>query len=155
MIIRKATKKDIPIIAEQWYKEEKLESKADPRWKLRKDVKKVILKELKEKFKKKHFIAFVAEDNGKIVGSYQAWIENAYSLLEINKLGHLAVAYVEPEYREKGVAKKLFNEVIKWFKSKNIKFIDGYILNNNKVARKTWSKLGLKDFMINVTKEIK
>lgn len=153
--IRKGTIKDIDKIAEHWYKEDKLESTLEPMYKLRKNAKKIIIKELKKKFKKKDFIVFVAEDSKKIIGSFIAWIEKAYELWTMDKMGHLAVAYVEPNYRKKGITRKLLREVINWFKSKDIKFVNGFVVPKNKVARETWKKLGLKDLMMYVIKEIK
>ncbi len=112
MIIRRGTIKDLKIIAEHWYKEEKLESKNEPMYKIRKNAKGIIIKELKKKFRKKDFIVFVAEDNGRVVGSFQSWIKKAYPVLVMDKIGHLAITYVEPAYRKRGVAKKLLNELI-------------------------------------------
>ena len=155
MIIRRGTTKDLKILAEHWYKEEKLESKNEPIYKIRKNAKDIIIKELKKKFRKKDFIVFVAEDNGRVIGSFQSWIEKGYPVLVMDKIGHLAVAYVEPAYRKKGVIKKLLKETLKWFKSRGINHFDGFVLPKNKVARITWRKLGFKDVMMYVMKEIK
>jgi len=153
--IRKAIKKDINAIADLWYKEEKLSSKLEPTYILKKDIKKIIIKELKKKFKKKDYIVFVAEDKEKIIASFQAWITKSYELSAMNKIGHLGSVYVEKPYRRKGITKKLLKEIIKWFKSKKLEYMDIYYLDKNNIAKKTWHKLGFKDSLIYSVKKIK
>jgi len=146
--IRKATKKDLAAIADIWYKEERLSEKLESFYRLKKNAKKIIINKLKKKINKKDFIIFVAEDKGKIIASFQGWISKPYYLWDYDAIGHVGTVYVERAYRKKGIAKKLLDELIRWFKSKNVDAIDGYFLNKNKIAKKVWHKLGFKDVMV-------
>ena len=67
--------------------------------------------------------AFVAELNGRIVGSVgcQLFVGLYPHILtaQYRKYGYIWGVYVEPEYRGKGIAKQLTNKAIEYLKSKN------------------------------------
>jgi|TARA_Y100000310_G_scaffold93932_1_gene91562 ribosomal protein S18 acetylase RimI-like enzyme len=94
---------------------------------------------------KKHFNYIVA-DNNKIIGIV-TWIVHGLPKHQLCELDRIAVL---PEYRGKGVAKKLFNALIKdaksYYKKHNQKLRKLYLLTHadNKRAHRFYEQLGFK-----------
>ena len=88
----------------------------------------------------------VADDNGKIAGIV-TWAVHGLPKHQLCELDRIAVL---PEYRGKGIAKKLFNELIKvansHYKKHNLRLRKLYLLahEDNKRAHRFYEKLGLK-----------
>lgn len=154
MKIRKATKKDLDILTDFWYEEEKLHKKFDKTANLRKDAKKRIYNFLKSNIQKDTYAAFIAEDKNKVIGVLQGKIKKGYFVNDIDYVGHYSTIFVKKEYRQKGIAKALFKAMAKWFKSKNIKLVDLYVHSKNKAALNAWKKLGFEEVLKLMRKEI-
>jgi len=106
-------------------------------------------KHVKKSLKNKNKLYFVAQDenNEKIIGYFIALIEKApYSFTMQKYVGVIADAYIDPKYRKKGLGKKIFKEIIKWFKSRKIKYIELDVDARNKIGIKTWKKYGFYEF---------
>lgn len=147
MRIRKATKKDIDILADFWYEEEKLHNKFDKSANLRKDARKRIYNSLKSDIIKNTYTAFIAEDKNEVVGIIQGKIKEGYFVNNFDKIGHYSTIFVKKKYRRKRVANELFRAMTKWFKSQKIKLVELYVHSQNKVALKAWNKLGFKEVL--------
>lgn len=99
----------------------------------------------KSETKKSHNY-IVAEDNGKIAGIV-TWAAHGLPKHQLCELDRIAVL---PEYRGKGIAKELFNCLVKdakgFYKKHNLKLRKLYLLthNDNQRAHKFYEKLGLK-----------
>ena len=107
------------------------------------------LKEGIEVFKnetKKFHQYIVAEENGKIIGIV-TWLMHGLPKHQLCELDRIAVL---PEYRGKGVARKLFNALIKdakqFYKKNKSKLRKLYLLTHadNIRAHKFYEKLGFK-----------
>lgn len=62
--------------------------------------------------------------------------------------------YVEPAYRNRGIATKLIDEAVKIIKDTDAKFIDINVLADNKTAYKLYKSFGFIDFKINLRKDL-
>jgi ribosomal-protein-alanine N-acetyltransferase len=104
----------------------------------------------KEAFKKQHIaslltnynsISLVAKINGKIVGFIIGMIH-----LERNFLvGHILTLDVLPQYRRRGVAKSLLQEIEKIFREKGVKSCRLEVREDNIAALRLYRKLGYKE----------
>lgn len=136
MKIRKATKKDLKILTDFWYEEEKSHKRFDKKTSLRKDAKKRIYAFLKSNITKSNYAAFIAEDKNEVIGVLQGQIKKSYFLENPDLTGHYSTIFIKKEYRKKGVAKALFKSMALWFKSKKIKLVDLFVHTQNKIALK-------------------
>lgn len=91
---------------------------------------KILRKALQEYLSKaipsNEFIAWLAEYNGKVVGTsgMVVWrLPPRYGGLETGKAAYLLNFYTIPEAREKGVCTRLLNELIKEAKSLGVKYL--------------------------------
>ena len=89
----------------------------------------------------------VAEDNGKIIGYINATIKQRPKIYEVAEVGFISDIYVAPEYRRQGVSKLLLDPILKWLKSKKLKYVNLFAVTENEVALKVWKKYGFKEFM--------
>ena len=74
----------------------------------------------------KNFIAWLAEYDGKIIGTsgMVVWrIPARYGGLEYGRLGYILNLYTIPEARRKGICTRLLNELIKEAKSLGLKYL--------------------------------
>ena len=94
------------------------------------DETEILRKTLREYFSEaipsNDFIAWLAEYNGKIIGTsgMVVWQMPArYGGLESGKLGYILNLYTIPEARRKGICTRLLNELIKEAKSLGLKYL--------------------------------
>ena len=91
-----------------------------------------------------HYI--IAEENGKVIGII-TWIMHGLPKHQLCELDRIAVL---PLYRGKGVAKKLFNAMVKeaekFYKKKDSRLRKLYLLTHadNEIAQKFYEKLGFR-----------
>ncbi|WP_175639155.1 GNAT family N-acetyltransferase [Metabacillus schmidteae] len=76
-------------------------------------------KELYDLSKATHY---VIEHNNKIIACAGAFIKEdiPYCFYKEDKYGFIGDVYVDPEYRNQGYARRLTNEVLKWFSKREI-----------------------------------
>lgn len=94
--------------------------------------------------KKKNNLILVAEENNKLVGYIMANVEERKPFHQ--RAGYIAETYIKPEYRGKGIAKKLVAEAFRWFERYNLKW---YIVGTHsldKEANSFWKRAGFKEF---------
>jgi len=102
----------------------------------------------------KKVVYFVAEEKKKLIGYSLGVIEKASAFFINRKIGHIANLFVEKEYRRKGIAKKLIDETIKWFRKNKIKWIKIITFSKNKTAQKIYKK-NFEPYIIEFRKMIK
>jgi len=95
----------------------------------------------------KKFHNYIVADNSKKIAGIVTWVVHGLRKHQLCELDRIAVL---PEYRGKGVAKKLFNALVgdakSYYKKNNQKLRKLYILTHadNKRAHRFYKKLGLK-----------
>ncbi|SRR5665213_583889 len=103
---------------------------------------------IEEMINSSHIELLVAEFEGKSIGSGYARIENSKHYLQHPKHAYLGFMYVEPEYREIGVNKKIIEALQAWSISKNITEMRLDVYYNNSIAIQAYEKVGFQKHMI-------
>jgi len=92
-------------------------------------------------WKKRIFSGIFAQENEKLIGT----VACVFSKKEKTKhVAELVALYVLPDYRKKGVAKKLLNYFVQGCKENNIKKIKLDVISKNIPAKKFYLKNGFK-----------
>lgn len=146
MKIRKATKKDLEVILlflEALLKHHKQFSDFPE---LAKDFKANQRRYYRNLFKNPKSAFFVAEENEKLVGLICGKHGKTTSIFKERDLGEVLDFYVEPAYRNKGIGKKLFMELKKWFKERKLTTMEVSFQVSNKKAQLLYKELGFKPF---------
>jgi ribosomal protein S18 acetylase RimI-like enzyme len=95
----------------------------------------------------------VAVEGNKAVGYCVAEIQEVPNS-EIKFYGVINHLRVTPGSRRRGAGKKLYDETIKWFRSKDIKVVQVQLLAKNPLARTFWRKEGFEDYQYTWIKKI-
>jgi GNAT superfamily N-acetyltransferase len=90
----------------------------------------------------------VAEVDCKIVGSGYARIEKSKLFYQHANYGYLGFMYVRPEYRGKGINRKIIDALKKWLLSKNINELRLEVYYDNLPAINAYKKIGFSNYII-------
>lgn len=103
-------------------------------------------KKIPEAILKKNVCVLVAETT-QIIGYIIGIIEEAKPFVICDYIGKISHTFVKEEFRNKGIGKKLVNNVLKWFKEHNITYVELSVDSRNKSAIDAWHNLGFKEYM--------
>ena len=95
-------------------------------------------KEVLRSLKDKNTIFLLAKSDKKIIGYCEGGITSAPSYASPTKIGYIYTLIVNDKHRGKGIGKKLLDELMKWFKKKNIKNIELEADARNKIGIDFW-----------------
>jgi GNAT superfamily N-acetyltransferase len=97
---------------------------------------------------------FVAEDNGNLIGYIYGRVEKKPKMV-LDMIGTIEDYFVEKPYRGKGISKKLWKRMMKWFREKKCSRLDIQTYPRNKHALDIYHKEGFIDKVIVMTKKFK
>lgn len=95
-----------------------------------------------------HVEVVVAETGSEIIGSGYARIEDSKIYLKHPKHAYLGFMYVKPEYRGKGVNKKVIAALQQWAIGRGITEFRLDVYNDNLPAVKAYEKIGFSKHLI-------
>jgi GNAT superfamily N-acetyltransferase len=84
----------------------------------------------------------VAENKGIVSGFGQGLIKLGPDYLGNLKLGVVAHFYLDEKLRGGDAAKKMFEEMKKWFREKNVHSIELQVASKNEAGTRFWKKMG-------------
>lgn len=94
-----------------------------------------------------HSIIYIAEENEEIVGLIIGGVEKKKPLLSPSKIGYVSMLVVLPEYRRKGIGKRLWTELSEWFAQKDVREVQLYTQTDDDDAEGFWKDLEFKVFL--------
>ncbi len=86
--------------------------------------------------------------NSELVASGYAQIRKAKPYLDHELYAYLGFMYTHPDFRRKGINKKVVDALVKWSKSKDIKELRLTVYDDNLGAIKAYEKVGFKKHLI-------
>jgi len=92
-----------------------------------------------------HFI--VALINEEIVGYAYASIGKRGPYYQETMFGSLGEVFVSEEHRKKGIADKLIQEILRWFRQHNVHYSELEVDSLNALALKKWQQKGYVKFI--------
>ncbi|MBN1176859.1 MAG: GNAT family N-acetyltransferase [Dehalococcoidales bacterium] len=98
-------------------------------------------------------LVLVAMDGDKMAGYLHGEVKDVPHYIH-GQIGYVQHLFVTEAYRRRGIGEKLYNEIIQWFRSRDIKRVHLDALVKNKVANSFWRKHGYKDFQKTLYREI-
>lgn len=147
--IEEAKRKDINLIIKlqmglaDYHKS--IDAKYYKSWRERKEqLRKRLLEILSKRQRNRKFL--VAKIKNRVVGFFIGGIHKSLPYCREEKIGEVYQAFVDKKFRKKGVGKLLFEELIKWFKRRKIKFIEVLVDSRNKIGISAWKKYGFFEF---------
>jgi len=157
LAIEEAKRKDINTIVKLQMELADFHKKIDKRYyksgKERKErLEKRFLKILEKKRKNSKFL--IAKIKNQTIGFMVAGIHRPPSYCREEKIGEVHQACITKKYRQKGVGKLLFEELLKWFRKRKIKFIEVSVDSRNKIGISAWRKYGFFEFQKKMRRDL-
>ena len=146
MEIRKADEEDIEDLVRLKEKLFKLHVSIDKYYTPNKNFKQMYRDHMKTIITSGDHKILVAINGKDIIGFIEGSITYISDFFEKNELGSVYEIFVKEKYRESGIARKLLETLVKWFKSRKIKTIEVVVDFRNKKAIKAWEHLGFGEF---------
>jgi len=143
-IVRKATKKDLPVLMEFMNGLVEAERPMDPTIK----DGHVVYYDLSEIMSNEESDLFVVELNNELVASGYAKIKDDRPYLKHKKQGYLGFMFVPKKHRGNGYNKLIMDALLKWCKNRNISEIRLDVYEDNPSAIRAYEKAGLKKHLI-------
>ena len=98
--------------------------------------------------------AFVAIEDGLLIGYISVLIQEQAGYWMVKKVGHISGLMVHQEHRRKGIGKKLLQSAVGYFKEKGVKQYTLFTSVNNKSGIEFYQKCGLEKLFITLMGEI-
>ncbi|MGI6317184.1 MAG: GNAT family N-acetyltransferase [Dethiobacteria bacterium] len=112
-------------------------------------------KKLRASIGKADIITFVARENDRVIAFISGEVRNCFLPISVvEKVGYICGAFVLPEYRNKGIMRKLENMLLKYFKSQGLSYIELNVMTNNLHGKRSWESMGYTSFREQMRKEI-
>jgi len=92
-------------------------------------------------------LVLVALDGDEVIGYSISEIKDPPRGSTRTEYGYIHHMAVTEKYRRTGVGEKMFDEILKWFKSKGMDRIELDITSKNYVSRSFWGKQGFNEYM--------
>ena len=92
--------------------------------------------------------------NNRVIGYFIAVIKKKHSFLKYKKRGSIEDAYIMKYYRRRGLGKKVFNELIGWFKKRGVGHIGVCVNAQNKIGINAWERFGFKEVVKQMTLDL-
>jgi ribosomal protein S18 acetylase RimI-like enzyme len=75
-------------------------------------------------------------------------------VLKNPRFGHVLDMMVAEQYRRRGVATRLYDETVKWFKKRGLERVELQVATSNQESQAFWHQMGFSDYLKKVTKNI-
>ena len=99
-------------------------------------------------------IVLVAVEDREIIAYIRGILTKTLHVLNVKLRGIIDNLYVEEEYRRKGVAKNLIEELVKWFKEKNVDVMTVHVYPFNSKAISLYKKFGFEEYSLNMNRRL-
>lgn len=90
----------------------------------------------------------VAEEEGEIVGFMLCMLSPNVPIFKEKKIGLISDVYVREGRRRKGVAKKMLDVAVRWFRKNKVRSVQLGVAHDNMEGRAVWRSMGFEPFMI-------
>ena len=88
----------------------------------------------------------VAESDGQIVGHIVGALRHRYPVFEPARFGVVMDIVVNADARRSGVGRKLFAELVAWFRERGAAYVELEVAHRNATSQAFWRALGCTDY---------
>ncbi|MFB6490850.1 MAG: GNAT family N-acetyltransferase [Thermoproteus sp. AZ2] len=143
VVIRAAVENDVDSIADLVARLKRLNGEFDPLLKPVDNISSVAKEYVKSKISSSSSVVLVAEVDGRIIGAVIGDIEDRL-FYEPRISGVIREFYIMPEYRRKGLGKRMMSEVIDAMKRRGAQVILADFPSLNEIAVEFYKKMGFR-----------
>lgn len=154
MHIRPATRADLDQAAELWRLLQDEHEAMEPRLRRSVDAEMLWREDFVVWVRISGHGIFVAEVEGRIVGLLTAHPFYGAPVYEAVREVHVNELIVLPEFRGRGLGRRLLEEALAWARGRGIKSVRAGVLSHNVEAHRFWDSVGARPFYTTVTIEL-
>ncbi len=152
--IREASLRDVEAIVELNKKLADIHAEIDEIYKRGCETSKGFRNHVESLISSENASLLVAEMDGRVAGYMIGLIEKPRPFLKLEKIGRISDAYVDFEYRKKGVGRALLNRLLEWFRSNGVEYITLSVDVRNRAGYSFWRKMGFEDWMVRMIRRV-
>jgi len=86
---------------------------------------------------------FIAFDSNKIVAYITVYVSSQPGYWKVKQVGNISGLMVQKDYRRKGIARRLLEQSVIFFKQKDVRYFTVYTSSENYIALRFYKKHGL------------
>ena len=146
IIIRPATKEDLPAIKELWQEFMDFHKERDPFFARVNDAHEDFGQFMHSNLSKTDWLILVATAGDRVIAYGSATIMSYPPIYVDPRYGYIQDVAVTEAYRGQGVGRQLFERMVTWFREKNVSRLELEVAAANEVSQAFWGKIGFKDF---------
>jgi ribosomal protein S18 acetylase RimI-like enzyme len=155
MIIREATKEDVPRILPVWRELMEFHTRLDSYWTLCEGAEEQFLKHLSEGLEKEDAVIFVAHDKDRIIAYCRCSIKQRPPVFETQRqYGAFAELAVLPMYRRNGIGKRMVEHAVEWFRDQGLSRMEVQVSVSNEISTHFWQKMGFMTYLETMSKDV-
>ncbi len=144
--IRRATSRDIGGILPIWGQLAEFHSALDPAFRPAPDWEREYGAYLRALLARDDALAVVARDGEEIIGYAVGRITTMPAFFAQRQRGYIHDVYVRPEYRRRGIGRRLVEEILAWLRRRGVTLVELTVAAANE-AIPFWERLGFRVYM--------
>jgi ribosomal protein S18 acetylase RimI-like enzyme len=155
MTLRPATTDDVPAVLPMVTKLAELHESWDPqRFDYKPNTAKMYDHWLRDRARDDRSVFLVAEREKRVVAFLIASIEHTIPVYRLSEVGYIHDLWVEPEYRNEGVARQMTMLAIEQFREKGVRQIRLETASRNEAARKLFRTCGFRESSVEMLLDV-
>ena len=147
-VIRPGRREDAPEAARLWMQSAEEHTAHDPIYATAADAERVMRRFLADLTGSGHSFLFVAVSAGRIVGFISGELREGSPAFRPKTWASVDDVFVEPDYRNLGVGRALFQSVKAWAKDKGADGVSLQVAAANERGRKFYEELGFREISV-------
>ncbi|MFH0816689.1 MAG: GNAT family N-acetyltransferase [Methanobacteriota archaeon] len=152
--IKRALPGDFDLIMPLAFALQEYEASIDEAVRVTPKTKNDLVKFERKNIKRRDARFFIALDGEKVVGYISGWLSKANISVSGKSYGFICDCFVLEKYRGCGVGRLLNAELLKWFRAKEVEYIEVYTYVNNAVGKGFWESEGFRPNMVRYLKKM-
>ncbi|MEN8126852.1 MAG: GNAT family N-acetyltransferase [Planctomycetota bacterium] len=155
MIIREATKEDVPKILPVWREMMEFHAVRDAHFAICESADQEFAKWISENIVKEDAIVYVAESTKSIVAYCLCLISERPPVCEMKRqYGNLSDLAVAEKYRRDGIGEQIVEQAMEWFRSQGLKRVEVRVAVTNEISTRFWRKMGFSTYLETMSKPV-
>ena len=145
--VRRATEVDVPGMLPLWNEMMAFHAALDPRFQPVPDGDTYWAKATSAWIREDDSCVLVAEAEGRIVGYIVGMMHENPPVLLPPLYGFVSDICVAPEWRQRGVGRRMFAALKEWFRQHGADHVELRVAHNNPISQAFWRAVGCQDYM--------
>jgi ribosomal protein S18 acetylase RimI-like enzyme len=155
IVVRRAELRDLGDILPLWEEMMRFHAALDPRLEVGPEGASYMRRVFREWLGSKDCWVLVAEAEGQIVGYIVGRVADNPPVFRLQTYGHISDICVAPEWRRRGVGRRLYQALREWFKEKDLSVVQLNAAHRNSTSLAFWRAMGFEDYLHHMWKEIR